>query len=118
MPRLSLPAAMALMLLCFAPMAQAQQRDWLMSGAELLQALRGDLAPEIRDDRQRRVISSARASAYIMGVADAVRGAPGCPRAPMLPHEMSDRVHTFLSDLPPARLQQGAARLVAEALPC
>ncbi|EHM02930.1 hypothetical protein HMPREF9946_00620 [Acetobacteraceae bacterium AT-5844] len=119
MPRLPILTA----LLCVAPFllaapVPAQQRDWLLSGGELLEALKGHAAPEIADAEIRRMVSSARAQAYILGVADGSHGAGRCRRPAMLPHEMADRVATHLQGLPAARLGGGAAPLVMEALPC
>ncbi|HFL2038308.1 TPA: Rap1a/Tai family immunity protein [Stenotrophomonas maltophilia] len=60
-------------------------------------------------------MSSARASAYIQGVADASHG-QWCGQGRILPHELVDRVSSHLRQLPGERLQQDASPLVAEAL--
>lgn len=104
-------------LACSAAVAQAQDtRQWRFSGTELLNALKGDLAPEISDQELRRMVSSARGQSYVAGVADATDAKTWCGKGAVLPHELSDRVVTYLSDVPEERLDENAAVLVAEAL--
>jgi hypothetical protein len=90
-------------------------RTWLVSGAELITLLQGKGADGFCDGEQCRNLSSARASAYIQGVADASHG-QWCGQGRILPHELVDRVSSHLRQLPGERLQQDASSLVAEAL--
>ncbi|MCD9033249.1 hypothetical protein LDO32_16105 [Luteimonas sp. Y-2-2-4F] len=106
---------LAAALACALPFcAFAQGRDWIVSGAELARALEGDAAPEATDPELRRRLSRERGQSCLQGVADLTRGARWCGR--IKPHELADRVYAYLGDLPPARLQDNAATLVAEAL--
>lgn len=108
--------AIALTLLCSPAPAEEQTRDWIFSGSELAEALQGKLAPEASDENTRRMLSSARGNAYIAGIADATNGTRWCGGGTVLPHELADRVYTYLGDLPPERLNENAATLVSEAL--
>lgn len=90
-------------------------RTWLVSGAELITLLQGKGADGFCDGEQCRNLSSARASAYIQGVADASHG-QWCGQGRILPHELVDRVSFHLRQLPRERLQQDASSLVAEGL--
>ncbi|GAB2314785.1 hypothetical protein SGMN_21000 [Stenotrophomonas geniculata] len=90
-------------------------RTWLVSGAELITLLQGKGADGFCDGEQCRNLSSARASAYIQGVADASRG-QWCGQGQILPHELVDRVSSHLRQLPRERLQQDASPLVVEGL--
>lgn len=94
--------------------AHAQERDWIVSGAELARALEGDAAPEAADPELQRRLSRERGQSYVQGVADLTRGTRWCGR--IKPHELVDRVYTHLGELPPARLEDNAAALAAEAL--
>ncbi|WP_167337513.1 Rap1a/Tai family immunity protein [Xanthomonas arboricola] len=97
-------------------------RDWIVSGAELMQAIEGKPGGSAREDEARRQLASTHASAYIEGVADATSGARWCGAGKILPHELVDRVYTYQRGLPAERLQQSAVTLViealAQALPC
>ncbi|WP_343369035.1 Rap1a/Tai family immunity protein [Stenotrophomonas maltophilia] len=90
-------------------------RTWLVSGAELLTLLQGKGADGFCDGDQCRNLSSARASAYIQGVADASH-AQWCGQGRILPHELVDRVASHLRQLPQGKLQQDAAPLVVDGL--
>lgn len=90
-------------------------RTWLVSGAELITLLQGKGADGFCDGEQCRNLSSARASAYIQGVADASHG-QWCGQGRILPHELVDRVSSHLRQLPRERLQQDASPLVVEGL--
>ncbi|WP_246164973.1 Rap1a/Tai family immunity protein [Pigmentiphaga aceris] len=91
-------------------------RTWYLSGAELKEALEGKRPSEVRDEAMRKLYSSAYAQAYITGIADQGQGKSWCTRGAVLPHELSDRVHTYLTDRPEAGLRGKAAPLVANAL--
>lgn len=109
--------ALCIALACGTAVANAQDaRQWRFSGAELLNALKGDFAPEISDPELRRQVSSARGQSYVAGVADATETKAWCGKGAVLPHELPDRVVTYFSDLPKERLDENAAVLVAEAL--
>lgn len=108
--------AMAATMLCAPALADEQARTWIFSGSELVGSLEGKLAPEASNEEIRRMLSSARGNAYIAGIADATSGARWCGAGTVLPHELADRVHTYLGDLPPERLNENAATLVSEAL--
>nr|WP_312391372.1 Rap1a/Tai family immunity protein [Stenotrophomonas geniculata] len=90
-------------------------RTWLVSGSELMTLLQGNGADGFCDGDECRSLSSARASAYIQGVADASH-AQWCGQGRILPHELVDRVASHLRQLPRERLQQDASSLVAEGL--
>ncbi|MEA5125598.1 Rap1a/Tai family immunity protein [Xanthomonas floridensis] len=92
------------------------RRDWIVSGAELMQAMEGKLGDASRGDELRRQLSSTRANAYVSGVADTTSGVRWCGAGQILPHELVDRVYTYQRSLPAERLQQSAATLVVEAL--
>ncbi|MFK3777630.1 Rap1a/Tai family immunity protein [Agrobacterium sp. NPDC089420] len=96
--------------------AGAQERTWIFSGAELKQAIEGKLAPEVSDPEMRRLVSVAKSSAYIAGVADLTSGADWCGAGAVPPHELTDRIYTYLGDLPVEKLDERAANLVREAL--
>jgi hypothetical protein len=108
--------AIAAMILHAAALADEGARKWIFSGSELAEALEGKLAPEASNEESRRMLSSTRGNAYIAGVADATSGTRWCGAGTVLPHELADRVHTYLGDVPPERLEENAATLVAEAL--
>ncbi|WP_310648379.1 Rap1a/Tai family immunity protein [Stenotrophomonas sp. AG209] len=91
------------------------KRTWLVSGAELITLLQGKGADGFCAGEQCRNLSSARASAYIQGAADANRG-QWCGQGQILPHELVDRVASHLQQLPQDRLQQNASSLVVEGL--
>lgn len=93
-----------------------EPRIWRFSGAELFSALEGDLAPEVTDQELRRALSGAKGHAYVAGVADATETKKWCGEGAVLPHELIDRVMTYLSDLSAKRLDENAAVLVGEAL--
>ena len=95
--------------------APAQDRTWIFSGSELKQAIEGKFAPEASDPELRRTISVAKSSAYIAGVADATASKQWCG-AGVAPHELTDRVYTYLVDAPSETLSQAAAALVEKAL--
>ncbi|WP_236016076.1 Rap1a/Tai family immunity protein [Brucella endophytica] len=100
----------------FSSSATAGDRTWVFSGSELIDALKGDLAPETADKELKRMLSTARGTAYVAGVADALQGREWCGAGAILPHEMTDRVYTYLKDLPPEQLKENAAPLVGQAL--
>lgn len=97
--------------------SQAQEaRTWHFTGAELAAALEGRMPSELRDASLRRQFSSSYAQAYVAGIADQTQGTVWCTRTGVLPHELKDRVHSYLSALPAARLKENAGPLVSEAL--
>ncbi|MFM9868437.1 Rap1a/Tai family immunity protein [Achromobacter xylosoxidans] len=96
---------------------QAQAaRTWHFTGAELVSALEGRMPSEIRDASLRRQFSSSYAQAYALGIADLTQGTAWCTRGGVLPHELKDRVYSYLSTLPANRLGGNAGPLVSEAL--
>lgn len=114
-----LPGALVLCFCMLAGSALAQTapvtRTWFVSGAELARQLQGKGEDGLCSGDQCRNLSSARASAYIQGVADAGRG-HWCGQGHILPHELVDRVSLHIRQLPAERLHQDAASLVIEAL--
>lgn len=92
--------------------AGAEERTWIFSGAELKQAIEGKLAPEVSDPEMRRLVSVAKSSAYIAGVADLTSGSDWCGAGAVAPHELTDRIYTYLGDLPAEKLDEQAATLV------
>lgn len=98
-------------------LGQAQAaRTWHLTGSELAAALAGRMPSEIHDAALARRFSAAYAQAYILGIADQTQGTLWCARGGVLPHELKDRVHTYLAALPTSRLDENAAPLVSEAL--
>lgn len=96
---------------------QAQQPDiWRMNSQQLLEALKGDAAPEITNPELRRQVSYERGAAYVAGVADATDGKTWCIEGGVLIHELTDRVFSHLRTLAPEALQQNAAISVSAAL--
>ncbi len=117
--RPSLPArllACCVMLAAAAACQAEASRTWHFTGAELVAALRGKMPNPFQAEAQSRQFSNAYGQAYIAGIADQTQGAAWCTRTGVLPHELSDRVYTYLSALPEARLSGNAAPLVGEAL--
>ena len=96
--------------------AGAAERTWIFSGAELKQAIEGKLAPEVSDPEMRRLVSIAKSSAYIAGVADLTSGSDWCGAGAVAPHELTDRIYSYLGDIPAEKLDEQAATLVREAL--
>jgi len=96
--------------------AGAEERTWIFSGTELKQAIEGKLAPEVSDPEMRRLVSVAKSSAYIAGVADLTSESDWCGAGAVAPHELTDRIYTYLGDLPAEKLDEQAATLVREAL--
>lgn len=95
----------------------SQARHWIYSGSELIEALEGrQRGADAGSETLNRTLSSARAQAYIAGVADATSGKWWCSAGRVLPHELSDHVYAYTRSLPPQRLTESAATLVAEAL--
>ncbi|WP_157935128.1 Rap1a/Tai family immunity protein [Xanthomonas prunicola] len=92
------------------------KRDWIVSGAELMQGIEGKQGGVASGNQAQRQLASTRAMAYIEGVADASSGMRWCGAGQMLPHELVDRVYSYQRGLPAERLQQSAATLVVEAL--
>ncbi|WP_334165344.1 Rap1a/Tai family immunity protein [Achromobacter mucicolens] len=96
---------------------QAQDvRTWHFSGADLIAAMEGKMPSEIRDASLARQFSSAYAQAYVTGIADQTQGTVWCTRTGVLPHELKDRVHSYLTALPGSRVNGNAGPLVGEAL--
>ena len=108
---------LGLCLLAASALAEAPPaaRTWFVSGAELARQLQGKGEDGLCSGDQCRNLSSARASAYIQGVADAGRG-HWCGQGHILPHELVDHVSSHIRQLPAERLHQDAASLVIEAL--
>lgn len=99
------------------PGAQAQQISiHRMSAAQLLEGLRGETAIGQADSEHNRQMAHERAAAYVAGVADATDGSRWCLEGGIKLHELTDRVATRLTSLPPEALTQNAAVHVMEAL--
>lgn len=117
--RPALPASFlaACAMLAFTAVCQAEaSRTWHFTGVELVAALQGKMPNQFQAEAQSRLYSSAYGQAYIAGIADQTQGAAWCTSTGVLPHELSDRVYTYLSGLPAARLSGNAGPLVGEAL--
>ena len=95
---------------------EGDARTWSVSGAELTEALEGKSGSGARESEAERSISAARASAYIAGVADTTSGACWCAAGSVLPHELTDRVYTYLRSVSTERLKGRASVLVIEGL--
>ncbi|APG95606.1 Tiorf68 protein (plasmid) [Sinorhizobium americanum] len=113
---LAVGCVIAAALLYTPALADEPARTWIFSGSELVEALEGKLVPEASNEETRRMLSSAGGNAYIAGIADATSGTRWCGAGTVVPHELADRVHTHLGDLPTERLNENAATLVGEAL--
>lgn len=92
-----------------------ETRDWIFSGFELIEALEGRSGDGMSGETG-RVLSHARAIAYITGVADATSGTRWCRAGTILPHELVDRVYTDLRTFTSDRLKGSASSLVVEGL--
>lgn len=101
--------------------AAAETRDWIFSGFELIETLEGRSGDGLSGEAG-RIVSNARAMAYIAGVADATSGVRWCAAGNVLRHELVDRIYTYLRTLASDRLKGSASSLVveglAEAFPC
>lgn len=94
----------------------AEGRDWIISGTELVKVLEGKSDDGALQSETGRIISGARGSAYIAGVADATSGTGWCGAGSVLPHELTDSVYTHLRSVTPERLKGRASTLVIERL--
>ena len=98
-----------------------ETRHWIFSGFELIEALEGRSGDGISGEAG-RIVSNARAIAYIAGVADVTSGARWCGAGNVLRHELVDRIYAYLLTIAPDRLKGRASSLVveglAEAFPC
>lgn len=108
-------ALVSMLSACAVCQAQAE-RTWHFTGAELATALEGRMPSELRDASLRQQFSSSYAQAYIVGIADQTQGTVWCTSTGVLPHELKDRVYSYLSTLPANRLEENAGPLVSEAL--
>lgn len=93
-----------------------KRRDWIFSGINLINALEGRPADGTAGNERDRALSSARANAYIAGVADATSGKRWCGAGTVMPHELVDRAYTYLRALPSSSLERNASSLVADGL--
>ncbi|WP_374214584.1 Rap1a/Tai family immunity protein [Rhizobium rhizogenes] len=93
-----------------------ESRDWIISGTELIKALEGISDNGAPQGEAGGIMSRARGSAYIAGVADATSGTGWCGAGSVLPHELTDRVYTHLRSVTPERLKGSASTLVIETL--
>jgi len=91
-------------------------RTWSVSGSELISALDGRQASGALAGSADRARSAAKGAAYIAGVADATSARSWCGAGSVLPHELTDRVYTYLRTAPPERLEGSASILVIEGL--
>lgn len=91
-----------------------KRRGWIFSGINLINALEGRPADGTAGNE--RDLSSARANAYIAGVADATSGKRWCGAGTVMPHELVDRAYTYLRALPASSLEGNASSLVADGL--
>jgi len=106
-----------IIMLSASAICQAQEaRTWHFTGAELAAALEGRMPSEVGGASLRRQFSSSYAQAYVLGIADQTQGTVWCTRTGVLPHELKDRVYSYLSTLPASRLDENAGPLVSEAL--
>jgi len=101
-----------LTVLAFVP-AQAtrgnnETRDWLFEGTELMAALERKPSGKALNGEAGAAPSSARAAAYIAGVADAAGDTQWCGAGSLLPHELSGRIYTYLKTLSPEWLKGNA----------
>lgn len=91
-------------------------RTWSVSGSELISALEGRADSAALVWNADRAKPAAKGAAYIAGVADATNARSWCGAGSVLPHELTDRVYTYLRTVPPERLKGSASTLVIEGL--
>lgn len=99
--------------------AQAQQPDVYrpITAKELLAGfMEGGLAPWVQDPAQRASLSTFMATAYVLGAADSAKGRQWCPVQDARVSVLLDPVMDYLADLPSARQDEDAAKIVVEAL--
>lgn len=101
---------------CISRIGNDESRDWIISGTELIKALEGISDNGAPQGEAGGIMSRARGSAYIAGVADATSGTGWCGAGSVLPHELTDRVYTHLRSVTPERLKGSASTLVIETL--
>ncbi|MBT2245794.1 hypothetical protein JQK15_19965 [Sphingobium sp. BHU LFT2] len=94
---------------------EGRRRDGIFSGLDHIRGLEGRAIDGSAGSEHDRTLSSARANAYIFGVAGAT-SKRWCGAVTILPHELVDRAYTYLRALPSDRLQEGASSLVADGL--
>lgn len=107
---------LSIMLGVFAICQAKGLRTWHFTGVELVSALEGKMPSPVRDSSLHSFFSTSYGQAYILGIADQTQGSRWCTRTGLLPHELSDRVYTYLLTLPKARLDSNAGALVSEVL--
>lgn len=86
-----------------------------VSGGELIRLLEGKGDDGGCLDERCRQLSSARGRTYVQGVADSSRG-QWCGHGEVLPHELIDRVFSYIRQLPSNRMKQNASDLIIEGL--
>lgn len=83
----------------------------LMSGID-----EGTLAAQTPDPAVQRQVSTARATAYMLGVADSTSGRQWCPPSNLSITDLAATVYGYLAKLPDADLAKPAAATVGHAL--
>lgn len=63
-----------------------------------------------------KALSVEYASGYLSGVADATEGKAWCNRHGVVPHELKERIQTYIEALPQKRRSEPAKSLIVEAL--
>lgn len=98
--------------LCFInPVYAADTRSWIVSGSELMRNLSANESSQnlISDPR----LLNAQAQGYIVAIMDSE---DWCMKGQVLPHNVYDRVFTYVSGLDEEALSANASELVKEAL--
>lgn len=117
---LSFTAALSSAFQADVPSAKASPNDavrtWSVSGSALFSALEGRLDSGASVNNADRAKAAAKGAAYIAGVADETNASSWCGSGSVLPHELTDRVYTYLRSVPPERLKGNASTLVIEGL--
>ncbi|MEH2921333.1 Rap1a/Tai family immunity protein [Samsonia erythrinae] len=78
--------------------------------------MEGGLASWVQDPAQRSALSTAMATAYVLGTADSQRDKKWCPNQRVHIQAMTETVLDYLADLPQNRQEEDAATIVSEAL--
>lgn len=76
----------------------------------------GSLAAWVKDPAQRTMLSTLMATSYILGSADSRKDIAWCPPKDLPIEAVSQKVLDYLADLPPAKQEENASRMVTEGL--
>lgn len=104
-------ATLILSLYLSSPSLAAEQRNWVMSSTELMFNLSAnESSQDLHTDPQ---LLNAQAQGYIMAIMDDKNW---CFKSKISPHDVYDRVFSYLNSLDENTLETNASILVAQAL--